>query len=255
MFQVLDTHHLYLESYPVQQLGPQFPFFRIHAPDNYELGWMAYAYPFPFHGVHAHGRRIQECIHYKIIQQVYFIHIQDATVRLGKDAWFIGFETFGNSLFYVQAAHHPVLCGTYRQVDHFHETFFSSDGPFFFTFLAFPAEFILVMGVAAICTSRDHFDLRQDLSQTPDRSGFGSSFLAPYQHSANGRIYCVQDQGTFHLFLAYNGCKGIQYPVGLGLDPGFDYLFGLVHLFDFRDFHDITVNTDLAHYYRLITNI
>ena len=79
---------LHGQTKPVQQLGTQVTFFGVHGAHQDEIGGVTDGDPLPLHVVAAHGGGVQKNVHQMVVQEVYLVHVEDASMRGGNQARF-----------------------------------------------------------------------------------------------------------------------------------------------------------------------
>jgi len=133
-----------------------------------------------------------------IIQQVDFIHVQDAPVSRCQHTRLEVFFTLLDGFLDIQRADHPVFGGADRQID---KAGTAALGLKFFTPFGPGADFIRpgirALGIITIRGADDYFNIRQEGSQRTSRGGFTGAAFATNEHTADAGINGVEDQRTF----------------------------------------------------------
>ena len=206
-----DAVHVHTQRKAIQELRPEVALLGVHGADQDEAGRVAEADPLPLHHVHAHGRGVQQQVHDVIVQQVDFIHVEQAAVGRGQHARLEMALAVLDGLLDVQRAHHAILGGADGQVHEAGATLrdrqrFTARQPI----PAVVAQGVDAAGVAGERTVGDHLDLGQQVGQGARRGGFGGAALAADQHAADRVADGIQDQGPLHALLADDGGERIR---------------------------------------------
>jgi len=205
---IVETGHLHAEAEAIQELGPKFSFLGVHGAHQDEAGRMGEGNALPLHHIHPHGRRVQEHFHQVVVQEVYFIHIQDAPMGRGHDAGLEMLFPLFDGLFQINGAQQSILGGAQGQVHHRHGFEAAGQGlPALPALPASGAHEVFLLGVAIEGAVGHHLDGWQKLRQAPGGAGFGGAFLSPDQDPAQPGIDGVQNQGLFQQVLAHQGRK------------------------------------------------
>ena len=108
--------HLHGQPEPVEQLRPQLAFLRVHRADEQETGGVPDRNPLALDVADPQCRRVQQQVDEMVVQQVDFIHVQQAAVRRGEHARLVGGDAFGQRALDVQRADEAVLGGADGQL-------------------------------------------------------------------------------------------------------------------------------------------
>ncbi len=144
-----------------------------------------------------------------VIEQVHLIHIENTAVGCCQHSGFELLLTLLDSMFNIKCTYSPVLSSAYRQINDPHLPHCGFKLAILHLFKAVFTHLVFITGIASEHTPFYHFDLRQETCKRPHSRGFGSPFLPSYKDTTYLRIYSIQQQGFFHLFLPDNGSKRI----------------------------------------------
>jgi hypothetical protein len=211
VLEVGQSRDFHAQTEAVQQLGPEFPLFRIHGAHQDEAGRVLEGNALPLHHIHAHGCSVQQHVHQVVVQEIHFIHVKDAPVGRGQKPRLEVFLPGLDGLFQVNGAEQAVLSGAQGQVHHRHGPVahrqllaWGQTGP------AGVAHKLRLLRVAVKSTVGHHGNGGQKRSQTPGRGGFGRALLAPHQNSSQAGVNGIKNESLFQQFLAHQGRKGIH---------------------------------------------
>jgi hypothetical protein len=137
-----------------------------------------------------------------VVEQVYFIDVEDAPIGGCQHARLELALAFLNGLFDIEGAHDAILGRAHRQVDKGRVAMADGDGAGGEPFLALIAEKVGPVGVAIEPASLYDLQLGQQGRQGARRSGFGRATLATDQHAADLRVDGIEDERSFHALLA-----------------------------------------------------
>ena len=195
---------------PIEQLRPQIAFFGIHRADEDEARRVAERDAFALDHVDAHRRRVEQQIDHVIVEQVHFVHVQQAAIRRSQHARLEAANALLNRLLDVERAHHAIFRGAHRQIDELRAALGVRQVlPVLGGALAaFRAPRRRLIGIAAEAAVLHHVDFGQQRRQRAGGGGLGRAALAANQHAADLRIDGVEHQRSFHSFLADDGRKG-----------------------------------------------
>ena len=136
LFGVGDAANVHGQAKAVEELRAEFAFFGIHRADEHELGGMLKRDAFAFDDVDAHRRRIEQEVDDVVVEQVDFVHVQNAAIGVGEDARLEFLFAFFDGGLDVERADDAVFGGADGQI---HQTdFAASDGQDFAACLDVP---------------------------------------------------------------------------------------------------------------------
>ena len=205
-----DAVHVDAKGETIQELRPQVALLRVHRADEHEAGGVTEADALALHHVHAHCRRVEQQIDNVVIQQIDFIHVEQAAIGRGEHPRLEMPLAMLNGLLDVQRAYHPILGGADRQI-HKAGTM-SCDRQHLAARQAIAtviAQGVDAAGVAGERTIGHYRDLGQEIGQRARRGRLRSAALAADQHAADRVADGVQDQGALHALLADDGGERI----------------------------------------------
>src|SRR5574338_540027 len=146
-----------------------------------------------------------------VIQQVDLINVQQAAIGRGQDARLEMSLALLDGLFDIERSHHPVLGGRYRQVYKWGSALGGGqDAPRGEAFLAFGAPGGWALRITTEAAVLDNLDMGQKGGQGTGGRGFSGTALATDQDTADASIHRVQNERTFHTFLAYDCSKWVN---------------------------------------------
>ena len=102
LFRFGHAAHFHAKAETVQQLRPQFAFFRVHGAHQGKTRRMRPGKAFALHGIDAHGRGVQQDVHQMVVQQIHLVHIENAPVGGGQQAVLETAAAVGQGRFHIQ---------------------------------------------------------------------------------------------------------------------------------------------------------
>ena len=174
---------------------------------------------FAFDDVDAHGRAVEQQVDDVVIEQVNFVDVEDAAVGGGEDARLeMAFAALDGFLD-VQRADDTIFGGADGQVHERRGAVFGRElAGLGEPLLAFVAEQVGPIRIAAEAAALYDLDVREQRSQRACGGGFGGAAFAADEYAADLGIDRVQNKGAFHPFLADDGGKRIGGSYRLSFD-------------------------------------
>mmetsp|Transcript_96626 Transcript_96626/g.269623 ORF Transcript_96626/g.269623 Transcript_96626/m.269623 type:complete len:446 (+) Transcript_96626:202-1539(+) len=209
----------------VEQLRSELALLWVAASHEDELRRVAHADALTLDGVPTSCSTVQQHINEVVVQEVHLVHVQNATVRLGKQSWLEGLLALRQGLLDVDGAAHAILCGSERQVDHRH--LHRGDRKV----LALPlatadvvAHNVVLGRRGVVGVARHARDLRKEVHEGADRGRLAGATVTQDHDAADLRVDHIQEQGQLHLGLSHDGCEREDRPcVLVGLHRGLRY--------------------------------
>ena len=197
---VADALDIHAQRKTVEELRAQVAFFRVHRADEDKARRMRKADALALDDVDAHRRAIEQQVHHVIVQQVDFVHVQQAAIGRRQHARLKVALALLNRALNIQRAHDAVLGRAHRQV---HELGAAQRER---------QRLAARRSLAAIGAPRrpgyrgrsrkraigHDGDLRQQRGQRAGGGGLGRAALAADQHAADLRIDRIEDQRAMH---------------------------------------------------------
>jgi hypothetical protein len=167
-----------------------------------------------------------------VVEQIDLVHVQDASVGLGKETWLKRLDTLSKSLLDIDSSANPVLSGTKGEIDHgnlhmvqscdgsvrqgervrwgmFH--LHGAHGEVLSLLEPLPdlgRHELRVIRVAVEGILGHHPHLREEVSKGSDRGGLSSATVSHNHDASDLGVDNVEDEGELHLLLADDGCEG-----------------------------------------------
>jgi hypothetical protein len=191
LFDILRCADIDRQTEPVQQLRPQFTFFRITAADQQEPRRMPDTQSVTLHHVYARDSDVQQQVHEVVLQQVDFVDVEKSPVGRSQQSGFESLDAGGQRLFQVQCPNDPVFTGTQWQVNHrccacqarrcicrfvIHHVEAGH---------ALMAQLSRFLGITGIPASIDHSDRWQQSGKRPHCRGLAGAAITQHQHTAD----------------------------------------------------------------------
>ena len=110
---IVNAAHIDGQGKAVKELRAQVALFRIHRADEDETRRMAETDAFAFDHVHAHRRRVQQQVNHVIVQQVYFVNVENAAIGSRQHAGVELALALLNRFFDVERADHAIFGGAH----------------------------------------------------------------------------------------------------------------------------------------------
>ena len=139
-----------------------------------------------------------------VVEEVDFVHVEDAAVGGGQNARLEMTLTLANCFLNVERANYSIFGRADRQVDERCVALTDLELAVACASLADLTKTKCVFAVTGIGASIHRFNRRQQGRQTPGGGRFGRAAFAPDQDTADQRMDCIQDQRSLHALLADN---------------------------------------------------
>ena len=143
-----------------------------------------------------------------IVEEVHLIHIEQAAVGLGQEAWFKGPHALAEGFFNINRSAESIFCGAEGKVHHRHLPRFCghafvADQPF--AHLA--ALQVWVCSGAVVGVSSHDINVGEKVRQRTDRGGFSRPTVAHDHHAADAWVDHVEEKRQLHLLLTDHRSK------------------------------------------------
>jgi hypothetical protein len=193
------------QSEPIQQLGTDIPFFRVHGSDKDEPCRMSERDALALNHIHAHRSSIQESIDQVIIEQVHFIDVEDAPVGGGEEPGMKRPFAFSDGGLEIERAYQAVLGCRHRQIDHTRHRPDLGQRPLVATISAVIAPLRRIARIAPVLASLHHIHLGKHSEKRAHSRGFRGPLLAPDEHAAYARVDSIEQKGELECLLPDDG--------------------------------------------------
>ena len=176
--------HLDGQPEPVEQLGPELAFLRVHGAHQQEPGRVPHGQPFPLDVVHAEGGGVQQQVDKMIMKEVHLVHVEQTAVRRGEQARLERCDPVGQRPLDVQRAGQPVLGGADGQLG---QPGRPGQRRGLARMRAVRAAGVRRGRVAGEPAVRDDVHGRQQRGDPAHHRRLRGAFLAPHEHAADRR--------------------------------------------------------------------